>query len=116
MVNLIKKQILCNSIMNNANTVVVAMLVALATTTGLVTALSVIGQTALAAGAGGGCGKGGCGGGLAGQGSSTFSGGFGEGGSSSGRGGGTGYGFAHCGAGNGGSAVSGLQGGGSCPP
>jgi hypothetical protein len=56
--------------MNKANTVMVAIFVALATTTGLVTALSMISQqTAFAVfenthrqGTGGGCGKSACGG------------------------------------------------------
>jgi hypothetical protein len=66
--------------MNQTNTVMLAILVALATTTGLVTALSMMSQTALAAaGAGGGCGKGGCGGVFEPRGTSGGTCGFGSG-------------------------------------
>lgn len=104
--------------MNKTNTVILAILVALATTTGLVTALSMMSpQTAFAAnGQGFGGGKGGGSGGSG----SGFTGGFGEGGSccsqpGGGFGGGQGSGDSHCGLGSGGSAKSGYShGGGSC--
>ena len=90
------------SIMNHVSTVMVAILVALATTTGLLTALTMMGQTASAAGKSditGGCDKGGCG--------DDFKGGFGSSGTTGGCGktgcggtvdsGGQGQGASHCG-------------------
>jgi len=103
---------------NKASTVTVAILVALAATTGLVTALSMISQTALAAtphGGGSGCGTGGGSPFIDCSSGSGFTGGGGSGGGGSGSstdgggiGGGIGigssdFGLVHCG-----------QGGGSC--
>jgi hypothetical protein len=99
--------------MNKANTVMVAILVTLATTTGLATTLSIMSQqTALAIpqGSGGGCGVGGCGGAFSGH--SVFTGGLGAGGSGSGVGQGFGNGDLHCGGGQGGTFTHGTHGGG----
>lgn len=93
---------------------IIALLAILATTTGLVTALSMSEIAFAAQGTGGGCGKGGCGGDFASQAGSGRTGGFGSGGSSVGSGGGEGHGDEHCGLGFGGSLVSGIHGGGSC--